>query len=210
MKKTVIFFSMIIIFAVSTFAHIPTFLGPDDFVNGAYLVRDIDLSQIFYYILSEGERIVITFEGSIGMQFHMLFGVPKENEGMESTKDFRPELTVYDPDRNAYESFVLESIEPEIMYEFFGDTHSYLYVRHDSTLTKDGLYSIEIEATDPGRVWITFGLKEKFTASQIASIPKWIREIREFHYLTGLAKWEMYGLGIAGILSAASILLIFL
>jgi len=50
------------------------------------------------------------------------------------------------------------------MYEFFGDTYSYLYVRRDSALTKDGLYSVEIEAKDPGRVWITFGRKEKFTA----------------------------------------------
>ena len=118
---------------------------------------------------------MITFEGSIGMKFHMLFGVPKEIKGMESTKGFRPELTVYDPDENVNESFMLESIEPEIMYEFFGDNYSYLYARHDSALTKDGLYSIEIEAKDPGRVWITFGKKEKFTASQIASIPKWIR-----------------------------------
>jgi len=47
MKKTVIFLSMIIIFTTSTLAHIPTFLASDDFVNGAYLVRDIDLSQIF-------------------------------------------------------------------------------------------------------------------------------------------------------------------
>lgn len=54
---------------------------------------------------------MITFEGSIGMKFHMLFGVPKEIESMESTKDFRPELTVYDPYGNVNESFMLESIE---------------------------------------------------------------------------------------------------
>lgn len=210
MKKKFVLLSLLVIFAVSAFAHLPAFLTSNDFAKGAFLVRDIDLSQIFYYVFSAAEEITFVFEGFVGQHFHMLFGVPKEIEGMDSTMDFRPELTVYDPDGEIVEDFVLESIEPEIMYEFFGDTYSYLYVRHDSTLAKKGIYSIKVKAEDPGRAWITFGKKEKFTASQIIAVPRWIREIRSFHYLKGLAKWELYGLGIIGAISAALVLLVFL
>jgi len=209
MKKTLILVSLLIVFASSAFSHIPFFLTPEDFVEGSYLVKEIDLSQIYYYIFSSAEKIRFVFEGTAGQQFHMLFGVPKEADNMKSTADFRPNLTFYGPDREVLEDFFLESTEPEIMYEFFGDTYSYLYVRHDSELTKEGIYSVEIEAEGSGRAWITFGKKERFTVAQIAAVPRWIREMRAFHYHTGLAKWEKYGLGIVGIIGTTLITLVF-
>jgi hypothetical protein len=39
-------------------------------------------------------------------------------------------------------------------------------------------------------------------------LPEWIRQIREFHYMKGLARWEIYGLAGLGILTAGVIALI--
>ena len=47
MKKTLILVSLLIVFASSVFSHIPFFLTPEDFVEGSYLVKEIDLSQIY-------------------------------------------------------------------------------------------------------------------------------------------------------------------
>jgi hypothetical protein len=48
---------MIIIFAASTFVHIPTFLASDDFVNGAYLVGDIDLFRSSTTFSQKGKEL---------------------------------------------------------------------------------------------------------------------------------------------------------
>ena len=205
------YLSVVAFFALSCtliFAHIPSFLKAEDFSGGSYFVEDIDLSQIFYYEFSGEETIVFSFEGLPGKNLHILFGVPVGVPVMETTYSFRPGLAIYRPDGQLKDGFDFTQTEPEVMYEFFGDTNSYKHLGYDSLMESEGTYRIEISSREAGRAWITFGLRENFTFKQILLLPEWIRQIREFHYMKGLARWEIYGLVGLGVLTAGVIALI--
>ncbi|NLX33147.1 MAG: hypothetical protein GXY62_02365, partial [Thermotogaceae bacterium] len=124
------------------------------------------------------------------------------------TYSFRPGLAIYRPDGQLKDGFDFTQTEPEVMYEFFGDTNSYKHLGYDSLMESEGTYRIEISSREAGRAWITFGLRENFTFKQILLLPEWIRQIREFHYMKGLARWEIYGLVGLGVLTAGVIALI--
>lgn len=200
--------TMVFFLGVTLSAHIPGFLEKADFASGSYFVEDIDLSQIFYYEFGENETIVFTFGGVPGKELHMLFGVPVGVPEMETTYDYRPTLTLYNPDGSVRDKFDFSQTEPEVMYEFFGDTNSYLYLRYDRLMENDGTYRLLISSKESGRAWITFGRRESFTFGQILMIPNWIRQIRSFHYMSGLARWEKYGLAGLGVIVAVTALLI--
>ncbi|TYB89665.1 MAG: hypothetical protein FXF54_09640 [Kosmotoga sp.] len=180
-------------------AHVPYF--PDTGENKIF-VEDIDLSQIYYYKFTEESTVLtFTFEMKDGHNLHLLFGVPK----IDRLKDFHPVMKILSPDGETLDFFDTSQLSPEEMYEPFGDTYSWLYVDYDRILDK-GTYSVTIEAKEPGKAWITFGRKERFTAGQILSLPKLIQDIREFHELKGIATWEKYALGILGAITAGVVL----
>jgi len=200
--------SLILLLASMAFAHIPGFLAEADFDDGSFFIEDIQLSQIYYYEFGRPESIAFSFAGSSGENLYIMMGVPVGVPVMEETKSFRPLVTVLKPDDSIMQEFVLEDIEPEVMYEFFGDTDSYLYIRYDTTIPENGEYRVVIKAEESGRAWIAFGKEERFTFGQVLSIPRWIRQMREFHYLSGLATWEKYAIGGLMFLTAGIVALV--
>ena len=199
---------LILLLASMAFAHIPGFLTEADFHDGSFFIEDIQLSQIYYYEFGHPESITFSFVGESGENLYIMMGVPVGVPVMEDTKEFRPLVTVIGPDGGIMQEFVLENIEPEVMYEFFGDTDSYLYIRYDTTMPETGEYRVVIRAEEEGRAWIAFGKEERFTIGQILSIPRWIRQMREFHYLSGLATWEKHAIGGLMLITAGIVALV--
>ncbi len=198
----------LLFFATAVFAHIPGFLTGVDFDNTSFFIDDIQLSQIYYYEFERPEGITFSFVGDVGENLYIMFGVPVGVPVMEETKGFRPRVSIYKPDGSLLKEFVLDDVEPEVMYEFFGDTNSYLYIRYDTFIQEAGTYKVVIEASEEGRAWIAFGREERFTFGQILSIPFWIRQMRDFHYLSGLAGWEKYALTGVALLAAGIVTLV--
>ncbi|MFW6119372.1 MAG: hypothetical protein ACOC80_00500 [Petrotogales bacterium] len=197
MRKFLMIF--ILLLSALSLAHVPFFPEAGD---NEIFVEDIDLSQIYYYQFTEDSTILtFTFNMKNGQNLHILFGVPK----IDRLEEFHPIMSVISPEGETLDFFDTSEITPEEMYEPFGDTYSWLYVDYDRILD-EGVYRVTVEAKEPGKAWVTFGLKERFTVGQIISLPKLIQDIRGFHELEGIATWEKYALGIIGVITFGVVL----
>jgi len=187
MKKYLFIF--IIISSLSLFAHVPFFHEAQD--NKVH-IEDIYLSQIHYYeFTEEHDNIEFNFYLEEGKNLYILLGVPK----IERLEDFNFMMYIKDSNNIIIDSFDTRKMDSEIMYEPFGDTYSWEYLRYDEPL-KEGIYKVQLTSKEKGKVWIAFGRREEFTAEQLLSLPKLIKGIRDFHELEGRATWEKYTLGI--------------
>ena len=126
---------------------------------------------------------------------YILYGIPVGIPEQNSTLYFRPSLSIYNPQGALVDEFDFTNSEPELMHEFFGDSYSFFYLRYDEPFEENGLYRVTLSSTEPGKAWIAFGKREEFTAEQIFSLNKMIRDIRDFHGLKGLASWQKNGIG---------------
>jgi len=187
MKKILVFF--LISVSLITLAHVPVFHYMND---NSIFIEDVYLSQIHYYEFKEAyNKISFTFNLEENKNLYILLGVPK----IDRLENFGFIMSIEDSKGDIIEKFESKNLESEIMYEFFGDTYSWEYLRYDKSL-QEGDYSVEISTKEKGKVWIAFGKREEFTTEQIFSLPKLIKVIREFHELEGRATWEKYTLGI--------------
>lgn len=155
------------------------------------MVEDVYLSQIHYYEFDErNDNITFTFDIVEDNNLYIMLGVPKIDR--LGYFDFVMEI------KNEYNKIIYRLdtrlIKPELMYEFFGDSFSWQYLRYDEPL-KEGMYKVVITSEEKGKVWIAFGKREEFTTEQIISLPKLIKGIRDFHELEGRTTWEKYALG---------------
>lgn len=191
MKK--IMFIFIIFSSIFVFAHVPFFHESQD--NKIY-IEDVYLSQIHYYEFDErNDNITFTFDIVENNNLYIILGVPK----IDRLENFNLIMKIKNQKDLIIASFDTKELNPEVMYEFFGDTYSLEYLKYEESL-KDGRYKVEITSEEKGKVWIAFGKREEFTAEQILSLPKMIKGIRDFHELGGRATWEKYALGITIVL----------
>ena len=193
MKRSLVLFIMIL--SVISFSHVPFFLNENDFSDESYFVEDVDLSQIYYYEFSGKEDISFIFESIEGKNLYILYGIPVGIPEQDSTLYFRPSLSIYNPLGELVDEYDFTYEEPELMHEFFGDSYSFLYLRYDEPFEEQGLYKVTLSSIEPGKIWIAFGKREEFTAEQIFSLNKMIRDIRDFHGLEGLTSWQKNGIG---------------
>lgn len=193
MKKSLVLF--VIILSAISFSHVPFFLNENDFSDKSYFVEDVDLSQIYYYEFTGKEDISFIFESIDEKNLYILYGIPVGVPEQNSSLYFRPSLSIYDPKGNLIDKFDFTNSDPELMHEFFGDSYSFLYLRYNEPFKEDGLYKVTLSSIEPGKIWIAFGKREEFTAEQIFSLNKMIRDIRDFHGLKGLANWQKNGIG---------------
>lgn len=199
MKKIIIF--IILIVSILSFAHVPFFHVKDD--NNIF-IDDIYLSQIHYYEFTDNhKKIEFNFFVKNEENLYILLGVPK----IYRSNNFNFEIKITDENENSIDIFDTLELKSEEMYEPFGDTYSWQYLRYDKSLP-EGMYKVVLTSNQKGKAWIAFGKREEFTLEQILSLPVMIQDIRNFHELEGIATWEKYALGISSTFFSILVLLL--
>lgn len=182
-------FIFIIFSSIVLFAHVPFF---HESQHNKIYINDVYLSQIHYFEFTEEyDDIKFKFYLEKEKNLYILLGVPK----IDRLEDFNFMMDIKDSNNKIIDSFDTSKMNPDIMYEPFGDTYSWEYLRYDESLS-EGYYEVELTTKENGKFWIAFGKREEFTAEQILNLPKLIKGIRDFHELEGRATWEKYALGI--------------
>jgi hypothetical protein len=174
-------------------AHIPYFSNnSEQEPDHAVLIEDVDLSQVFYYeVTDQFPSLWMAFEGREGQQVSFRIGIPK----IESLKFFRPALALVGP---GFPSAVLpfdipaglggrvfptDKDEPEEFHEPFSNSDSWMFRKIRVALPQSGRYYLIAYSPshENGKLWVAVGEKEHFSPGQIGRLPIWIRQIREFH-----------------------------
>jgi hypothetical protein len=173
--------------------HIPYFSDNSEHEpDHAVLIKNVDLSQVFYHeVTDQFPSLWMAFEGREGQQVSFRIGIPK----IENFKFFRPTIALVGPGFPPVvlpfdiptglggRVFPTDKDEPEEFHEPFSSTDSWMFRKIRVALPQSGRYYLIAYSPlhENGKLWVAVGEKERFSPLQIARLPFWIRQIREFH-----------------------------
>jgi hypothetical protein len=159
----------------------------------AVIIADPGVSQVIYReITGKDPQIWLGFDVESGFELFTQIGIP----AIDRLKSFRPCMAVVGPGlprtsasiqrpkATGVESFATDTVEkPRFFHEHFTGTDSWILRSETVTLTEKGRYFVVAYAPDgsTGKLWLSVGKREMFTAGDIALFPEWRRRIRTFH-----------------------------
>lgn len=195
--------AMILIFSVGASAHRPIFTNPrTGDPDYAVRVADPTTSHVIYAELTESDPIQwFVFENEKPQEVPLLIGVPS---GV-SPDDFRPSVVLFGPGSEPPEELPLlppqgadvgtiairPSGEAEPFYEPITGTNSQILVDTEVQLSEVGTYYGAIYEADgqEGKLWVGIGSSEGFSWRDALRLPGWIRDVRQFHEVSGWPLW---------------------
>ena len=175
-------------------AHQPTISngtanGPDS----AIAFEDIQLSRVVYHeITSTASSLWIKFEIDQPQSLWISLGLPL----IDRLKGFRPAFVVLGPGLPNVDlpletpeglgGVLFETIEvtePEVFYEPFSRTSSWILREEDVELPEAGTYYIVafVPTGETGKLWLAPGRREEFSPADIAGLGAVLDDVRRFH-----------------------------
>ncbi len=182
--------------SIGASAHRPISIG------GAYpgpsraaLIEEIDVSQVAYVSLTaEAPQLWLTFEIDAPDELRLSLGIPL----IDRLRSFRPSIAVLGPGLPKTD---LPFLPPDVgggvmfrgdppseearFFEPFTGTESWITVEETVDLPEPGRYYVVAWApeAEADKVWVAVGFLERFTLSDVLSLPTIVRDVRSFHEL---------------------------
>ena len=175
-------------------AHRPVFTkdaakGPET----AILLTEPQVSQVVYReITDKAPQIWLGFSVPKDFELYIQIGVPV----MDHLKEFRPSMVLVGPGVPKKDApfkipkgtgariFTTTQVKkPRFFHEHFTGTDSWILRSETVTLSKPGRYYLVAFSPDrqTGKLWLSIGKKESFTAEDWKQFPTWRKLIRSFH-----------------------------
>ena len=188
----------VLVVTQGAFAHQPTMsdgtaIGPDSAIE----LDDIQLSRVIYHeITDDAPSLWLTFEVDKPQSLFVSLGLPI----LDRLEDFRPTFAVLGPGLPAIElpieapegsGGVLfetdEVLEPEVFYEPFSGTSSWILREEHVDLPEAGTYFIVafVPSGETGKLWVAPGDREEFGLGDIIKLSGVLDEVRAFHETAG-------------------------
>jgi hypothetical protein len=179
-------------------AHQPTMsdgtaIGPDSAIE----LDDIQLSRVIYHeITADAPSLWLTFEVDEPQSLFVSLGLPL----LDRLEEFRPAFVVLGPGLPAIELpievpeglggllfYTDEVTEPEVFYEPFSRTSSWILREEDVDLREVGTYFIVafVPSGETGKLWVAPGDREEFALGDILRLIGVLGEVRAFHEVAG-------------------------
>ena len=166
-----------------------TAISPDTAIE----LDDIQLSRVFYHEITEDARSLwLTFTVDDAQSLFVSLGLPL----LDRLEDFRPAFAVLGPGLPAIElPFAVpedlggvlfetdEVTEPEVFYEPFSQTSSWILREEYVDLPEAGDYFIVafVPSGETGKLWLAPGDREEFTLWDILALSRVLGQVRAFH-----------------------------
>jgi hypothetical protein len=175
-------------------AHRPVFTkdaakGPDT----AILLTEPQVSQVVYReITDKSPQIWLGFSVPKDFELYIQIGVPV----MDRLKKFRPSMVLVGPGLpkkdapfeipkgTGVKTFATAQVKkPRFFHEHFTGTDSWILRSETVSLSKPGRYYLVAFSPDrqKGKLWLSIGKKESFSAEHRKQFPTWRKLIRAFH-----------------------------
>jgi hypothetical protein len=154
---------------------------------------DIQLSRVVYHeVTAESSTLWIMFEIDEPQSLFLSLGLPL----IDRLADFRPAFAVIGPGLPAGDApfeipeglggltFETEDVaEPEVFYEPFSRTSSWILREEHVDLPEAGTYFIVayVPSGETGKLWLAPGDREEFTLADIAALSGILPEVKTFH-----------------------------
>jgi hypothetical protein len=175
-------------------AHHPLFT--DDkaaSADTAIQVKDPQNSQVVYReITEESPQVWLSFEAPQDFKLFVQIGVPV----IDRLKNFRPAILIAGPglpdkdlpfklpENTGAKVFLTKDVEkPRFFHEPFTNTDSWILRSETDVLPKAGRYYLVGYSPDKqtGKLWLSVGEKESFSAKDLKDFPTWTKLIQKFH-----------------------------
>lgn len=196
--------SLILITSLGTAAHRPLFTNPGTGEpESAVRVADPSTSHVIYAELTAANSVQwFVFEIEKPQEIPILIGVPS---GV-SPDDFHPNVVLFGPGwLELPEEFAFPlpqeaevgtiTIHPgeqaEPFYEPITGTKSHILAETNVQFEEVGTYYGAIYEADgqEGKLWVGIGKNEGFSWRDALRLPGWIRDVRQFHEVSGWPPW---------------------
>lgn len=193
-----------IFLATPAFGHLPITIGGENTtMETAFLVTDVDLSQVAYHRRTASQpELWLTFEAAANTPLFLQMGIPK----IARLENYRPNLALIGPGLpqaevpfdlpNGYgaQVFPADQDDPQEFYEPFTGTTSWQFSPRDLQLVEAGTYYVVGYAPndEDGKFWVAVGKREEFSFADILSLPAIVVKVRLFHEvfpIGGIAMW---------------------
>lgn len=200
--KVLVLVTLFVLTGLVAFAHKPL-PGEGEYSDPQHPleVKDIEVSQVVYYQLSEDTpRLWLTFSGKAGHELYLSLGIPK----IDRLENFRPAMAVLGPgfseillpfeipENMGGRVFETQDVRsPSVFYEPFTGTSSWELKEATLNLPVDGQYYVVAypPQEEYGKLWVAMGRKEAFGLVDILNLPKTISKARSFHEVPGSPMW---------------------
>ena len=176
------------------YAHRPVFT--DDAATSpdtAIPLTEPHISQVVYREITEKTpQIWLTFEVPKDFELYIQVGVPV----IDRLEKFRPAMAVVGPglpsekvpfeipESTGAKVFATKEVaKPRFFNEHFTGTQSWILRSETIPLKEPGRYYLVAYSPDKqkGKLWLSIGKQESFTAEDWKQFPTWRKLIREFH-----------------------------
>jgi len=183
-----------LLYTSSAWAHRPVFT--DDAATGpgtAVPMGGPEVSQVVYREITEDSpQVWLRFDVPEDFQLYVQIGVPV----LERLKDFRPAMVVVGPGlptenppfalpegMGAKVLGTADVEKPRLFHEHFTGTDSWILRSATVDLPDSGRYYLVAYSPEgkTGKLWLSIGRKERFTADDWKQFPAWRKRIRAFH-----------------------------
>ena len=189
---------LLLVVTQSSLAHQPTMsdgtaVGP----ASAMELDDIQLSRVIYHEITEAApSLWLTFEVDQPQSLFVSLGLPL----LDRLESFRPAFAVLGPGLPAIElplevpegsgGMLFETddvMEPEVFYEPFSRTSSWILREEDVDLPEAGTYFIVafVPSGETDKLWVAPGDREEFTLGDILELGGVLGAVRAFHEVGG-------------------------
>ena len=154
---------------------------------------DPQISRVVYHeVTAAAPQLWITFEIDSPQSLRIQLGVPY----IDNLVDFRPVLALLGPELPEVElPFDIpehlgaqlytadDQSDPEVFFEPFTGTSSWMLIETDVQLPAAGKYYLVayVPSEETGKLWVATGVKEVFSAEDIANLSDTITDVRAFH-----------------------------
>ena len=156
-------------------------------------MMDPTISHVVYReITPETKRVWLAFDAPEGLDLYVQVGVPV----IERLKAFRPAMAVVGPGlpRQGVPFEVPEGcgarvlptsevVEPRFFHEPFTNTDSWILRSETVKLPHAGRYYLVGYSPQghTGKLWLSIGTRESFTALDLLAFPSWKQKVQKFH-----------------------------
>jgi hypothetical protein len=178
-------------------AHQPTISdGSAVDAESAIEFEDVQISRVVYHELNEqAPRLWITFEVDQAQELWLQLGLPL----IDRLEDYRPAVVLLGPGLEPVElpfefpdglgGVVFDPrdvSDPEVFYEPFSGTTSWILSEHEVDLPGPGQYYVVAyhPTEEAGKLWVALGREEVFELGDWLELPGLLPEVREFHEIT--------------------------
>jgi hypothetical protein len=194
----VVFATVLFLVCAESQAHQPT-MSDGTAVDADHAIEfvDVQISRVVYHEITEqAPRLWITFEVDEAQELRLQLGLPF----IDRLSEYRPALVLLGPELPEVELpfefpeglggliFNTDDIsDPEVFYEPFSGTTSWILLEQDAQLPAAGRYYVvayEPSGT-PGKLWVALGIEEVFGLGDILSLPAVLGQVRSFHEVPG-------------------------